>query len=179
MADVRRLTPFEARELLSELAGVLVDCVMGGASVSFMPPFGQSDAEEFFRKVAAGVEAGERILLAAFAEGRLVGTVQILTAMPPNQPHRAEVSKLLVRRSARGLGIGRRLMEEVEVQAASVGKTLLVLDTATGDNAERLYERLKWVKAGVIPDFALLPDGTWTDTTIFWKRLGSGRLVNE
>lgn len=179
MADVRRLNASEAQEYVRDLAAVLADCVEGGASVSFMPPFGQSEAEAFYRKVAAGVGAGKRILLAAFEADKLVGTVQILTAMPPNQPHRAEVAKLLVHRSARGRGVARCLMEEAERQAASAGKTLLVLDTATGDNAERLYERMGWAKAGVIPNFALFPDGRWTDTTIFWKRLASGSLVNK
>jgi GNAT superfamily N-acetyltransferase len=177
--DVRRLDAGEARKFVSELARVLVDCVDGGASVSFMPPFGQAEAEEFFNKVAHGVEAGERILLAAFVEGRLVGTVQVLTALPPNQPHRAEIAKLLVHRSARGNGIARGLMEVAEQAAASAGKTLLVLDTATGDSAERLYERMNWVRAGVIPKFALYPDGRWTDTTIFWKKLSPDKLKDE
>jgi GNAT superfamily N-acetyltransferase len=179
MVDVRRLSASEARHYVSDLAAVLVDCVEGGASVSFMWPFGQSDAEEFYNKVAAGVEAGDRLLLAAFAEGKLVGTVQVLTTLPPNQPHRAEIAKLLVMRSARGCGIARLLMENAERQAAAAGKTLLVLDTVTGGNGERLYERLHWVKVGVIPKYALFPDGRWTDTTIFWKRLDSGRLVDE
>jgi GNAT superfamily N-acetyltransferase len=179
MPDIRRLSETEARQYVGELAGVLVDCVEGGASVSFMLPFEQSEAEAFYCKVAAGVEAGERILLAAFTEGKLVGTVQIVTALPPNQPHRAEISKLLVHRSARGKGIARRLMQEVERQAVSAGKTLLVLDTVTGGDAERLYTSLHWVKAGVIPDFALFPDGRMTATTIFWKSLDSARIVNE
>jgi GNAT superfamily N-acetyltransferase len=179
MADIRRLSASDAHKYVSELAGVLVDCVEGGASVSFMPPFGQSDAEEFYSKVAAGVDAGDRILLAAFLEGKLVGTVQIMTAMPPNQPHRAEIAKLLVLRSARGRGIARGLMEEVERQAAAAGKTLLVLDTVTGGAAERLYQRLNWVKAGVIPNFALFPDGRATATTIFWKRLDSDTIMNR
>jgi GNAT superfamily N-acetyltransferase len=179
MVEIRRLSAAEARQYVSELAGILVDCVEGGASVSFMRPFEQLDGEEFYLKVAAGVDAGERILLAAFLERKLVGTVQVLTAMPPNQPHRAEIAKLLVLRSARGRGIARSLMEEAERQAASAGKTLMMLDTVTGGDAERLYERLGWTKAGVIPDYALFPDGRWTDTTIFWKRLDSGRLVNK
>jgi GNAT superfamily N-acetyltransferase len=179
MLDVHRLSASEARQYVSELAAVLVDCVEGGASVSFMWPFGQADAEKFCLDVAVGVDAGERILLAAFFAGNLVGTVQILTALPPNQPHRAEIAKLLVLRSARGRGVARRLMEEAERQAAAAGKTLLVLDTVTGGVAERLYQRLNWVKVGVIPRFALFPDGRWTDTTIFWKRPDSGRLVNE
>ena len=169
--EIRRLTGAEAREFVGALAAVLVDCVEGGASVSFMPPFGQADGEAFFSKVAAGVEVGERILLAAFDGGELVGTVQILTALPPNQPHRADVAKLLVTRSARGKGVAQRLMEAVEREALAAGKTLLVLDTVTGGTAERLYERLGWVKAGVIPNYALFPDGRLTATTIFWKEL--------
>jgi len=117
------------------------------------------------------VQRGDRILLAAFIDSRLVGTVQILLATPPNQPHRADVAKLLVRRSARGQGIGRQLMEQVEEASRLAGKTLLVLDTVTGDPAERLYLRLGWNRVGVIPKYALYPDGTWCDTTIFWKQL--------
>jgi GNAT superfamily N-acetyltransferase len=168
---IRRLSASEARECLSALAAVLVDCVEGGASVSFMLPFTLAEAEEFFRKVADGVAEGERILLAAFAESKLVGTVQIVTAMPPNQPHRGDVSKLLVHRSARGRGVGSLLMQHVEKEAKAVGKTLLVLDTVTGGDAERLYQRLNWVKGCVIPRYAYLPDGRWGDTTIFWKQI--------
>jgi GNAT superfamily N-acetyltransferase len=173
MLEVRRLTASEARQYESALAEVLVDCVEGGASVSFMWPFSKSAAEDFFNKVVEGMESGSRILLAAFIDSKLIGTVQILTAMPPNQPHRAEIAKLLVHRVARGQGVGRCLMEEVERQARLAGKTLLVLDTVTGGDAERLYLRLGWVKAGVIPRYALFPDGRWGDTTIFWKALDS------
>jgi ribosomal protein S18 acetylase RimI-like enzyme len=109
--------------------------------------------------------------LAAFDDLKLVGTVQILIAMPPNQPHRADISKLLVVRSARGQGVGSRLMEEAEKAGRLAGKTLLVLDTASGDHAEKLYIRLGWTRAGVIPNYAMYPDGTWCDTSIFWKRL--------
>jgi GNAT superfamily N-acetyltransferase len=179
MAEIRRLSASEAREYVDDLARVLVDCVEGGASVSFMAPFGQSEGEAFYRKVAAGVEAGERILLAAFADETLVGTVQILTAMPPNQPHRAEIAKLLVLQSARGKGIARSLMQEAERQAVFEGKTLLVLDTVTGGPAERLYESLHWVKVGVIPNFAMFPDGRWTATTIFWRKPGSSGIANQ
>jgi len=133
--EIRRLEGAEAREFAGALTAVLVDCVEGGASVSFMPPFGQADGEAFFSKVAAGVEAGERILLAAFDKGELVGMVQILTALPPNQPHRADVAKLLVTRAARGRGVAQRLMEAVDREALAAGKTLLVLDTVTGSPA--------------------------------------------
>jgi GNAT superfamily N-acetyltransferase len=168
---VWRLNVLEARGYLGALAGVLVDCVEGGASVSFMAPLTHAEAERFYEKVIGGVEAEDRILLAAFEGNELVGTVQILTAMPPNQPHRADVSKLLVARSARGKGIGAALMRAVEEHAKAAGKTLLVLDTATGGDAERLYERLNWTRAGVIPKYAMLPDGRWCDTTFFWKAL--------
>src|SRR5262245_4656337 len=144
MIRIHSLDPEEARRHLTALAAVLVDCVEGGASVSFMLPFAQSEAEQFFRKVIAGVEIGDRVLLAAFDDDCLVGTVQLLTAMPPNQPHRGEVSKLLVARRARGQGIGAALMEAVEEQARVAGKWLLMLDTATGGTAERLYQRMNW-----------------------------------
>jgi GNAT superfamily N-acetyltransferase len=169
--EIRRLSASEASASLGELAKVLVDCVEGGASVSFMPPFGKPEAEEFFRKVIQGVEAGDRILLAAFLDSKLAGTVQIVTALPPNQPHRAEIAKMLVLRSARGRGLAAALMRRAEECAKEAGKTLLVLDTCEGGAAERLYVRLGWVKAGVIPKYALNPDGSWCDTIIFWKAL--------
>lgn len=168
-ATVRRLTAAEARQHVPDLARVLVDCVEGGASVSFMLPFTQQDGENFFTRVVDSVGAGERILLAAFLDDEIVGTVQIVTATPPNQPHRADVAKLLVMRCARGRGIARQLMEAVEREAFSNEKTLLVLDTVTGGHAERLYERLGWVKAGIIPKYALFPNGGFASTTIFWK----------
>lgn len=171
MVTVRRLSAEEAQRRIPELAAVLVDCVAGGASVNFMASFGQADGETFFRGVVQGVEAGSRILLAAFDDERLVGTVQIVTAMPPNQPHRAEIAKLLVHRDARGKGVGQSLMEAVERFAAEAGKTLLVLDTVTGAAGDRLYTRLGWTRVGEIPDYALFPDGTLTPTTIFWKKI--------
>jgi len=153
------------------LAEVLLDCVQGGASVSFMADLTREAAESFFEGVIQGVQRGDRILLAAFIDSKLVGTVQLHLATPPNQPHRADVAKLLVLRSARGQGIAARLMEHAEEAARVAGKSLLVLDTVTGGTAERLYERLGWTKAGVIPKYAMFPDGTWCDTTIFWKQL--------
>jgi ribosomal protein S18 acetylase RimI-like enzyme len=175
--EVRRLGAAEARTELDGLANVLVDCVEGGASVSYLAPFSHEQARAAFEAVAAEVERGRRLILAAFAQGELVGTVQVVLAMPPNQPHRAEIAKLLVRRSARRRGIARRLMARAEREALAEGKTLLVLDTVTGDDAERLYERLGFTKAGVIPGYALYPDGRPCDTTIFWKRLrGAARL---
>jgi len=136
-----------------------------------MAPFSKADAESFFENVLREVENGRRILLAAFLDSELVGTVQIVTATPPNQPHRADVAKLLVLRSARGQGIGARLMKQVEEDSRLAGKTLLVLDTVTGDAGEKLYTRLGWTRVGVIPNYALYPDGNWCDTTIFYKQL--------
>ena len=169
--EVRRLEATQAYESLDGLAEVLYDCVAGGASVSYMEPFSHRDARDVFNVVAAEVEQDRRLLLAAFADERLVGTVQVIFALPPNQPHRAEIAKLLVHRSARRRGIAQLLMEHAESEAREVGKTLLVLDTVTGDSAERLYTRLGWTRVGVIPDYALYPDGRPCDTTVFWKAL--------
>ncbi|MGA2879632.1 MAG: GNAT family N-acetyltransferase [Bryobacteraceae bacterium] len=171
MIEVRQLTASEGRQSLGALADVLVDCVEGGASVSFMAPFPKSDAEKFFEKILFEVETGGRILVAAFDGSKLVGTVQVVTALPPNQPHRGEIAKLLVLRSARGQGVATLLMQRAEECARRCNKALLVLDTVTGGDAERLYQRLGWTKAGVIPNYALYPDGRFCDTTIFWKHL--------
>jgi GNAT superfamily N-acetyltransferase len=129
------------------------------------------EAESFFETVLQSVARQERILLAAFVDGKLLGTVQVVLATPPNQPHRGDIAKLLVSPSARRLGLASRLMEHAEAAARTAGKTLLVLDTVTGGPAEQLYVRLGWTKAGVIPNYALFPDGTFCDTTIFWKAL--------
>jgi ribosomal protein S18 acetylase RimI-like enzyme len=171
MVEIRRLTAVEGRGYVGVLAEVLLDCVAGGASVSFMASLSKAEAETFFESVLNGVQSGDRILLAAFSGSTVVGTVQLLTAMPPNQPHRAEVAKLLVLRSARGQGIGKRLMAHVKKAGRAAGKTLLVLDTATGGPAEALYMKLGWSRVGVIPQYALNPNGTLCDTTIFFKRL--------
>lgn len=171
MVDIRRLTATDGPKYVAALASVLLDCVQGGASVSFMASLTKAEAESFFEKAVEGVQHGERILLAAFIDSQLVGTVQIVLATPPNQPHRADVAKLLVLRSARKQGVGARLMESVDEASRQAGKTLLVLDTVTGDPAERLYLRLGWNKVGVIPSYALYPDGRYCDTTVFWKQV--------
>jgi GNAT superfamily N-acetyltransferase len=168
---VRRLGADELTEHLGALAAVLEDCVAGGASVSYMWPFSIADARAAFEGFAADAADGRRLILAALDGDRLVGTVQVNLALPPNQPHRGEIAKLLVHRSARGRGIAERLMEQAEAEARAEGKTLLVLDTVTGSTAERLYERLGWTRIGVVPDFALYPDGRPCDATIFWKKL--------
>jgi GNAT superfamily N-acetyltransferase len=169
--EIRRLDVTEVHAQLDGLAAVLADCVTGGASVSYLAPFSHEQARAAFKVVAAEVEQGRRLLLAAFAEGELVGTVQVVLALPPNQPHRGEIAKLLVHRSARKRGIAQLLMEHAESEARAEGKTLLVLDTVTGDDAERLYARLGWTRVGVIPGYALYPDRRPCDTTIFWKAL--------
>ena len=167
--EIRRLDPAEAKEQLDALASVLHDCVAGGASVSYMAPFSLAQAREAFAGFAAEAEQGHRLILAAFVDGALVGTVQLILALPPNQPHRGEIAKLLVHRSARRRGIAERLMERAEAEARAEGRTLLVLDAVTEGDAARLYERMGWTKVGEIPNFALYPDGRPCATTYFFK----------
>src|SRR5262249_15156675 len=154
---------------------VLIDCVEGGASVSFMAPLARERAMAFWRGALDGAARGERVVLVAeeAATGQVVGTVQVVLAMPDNQLHRADVAKMLVRRAARRRGLGAELMRAAEAAARAAGRTLLVLDTATGGDAERLYERLGWVRCGVIPGFALLPHGGLCGTTVFYRELGA------
>ena len=168
---IRRLGTLDAAHVRG-LAQVLCDCVDGGASVSFMQPLSLERAEGFWRGVAAGVARGERALLVAEdTDGAIVGTVQLVLAQPENQPHRADVAKMLVHRRARRQGVAAALMRAVEREAALEAKSLLVLDTVTGGDAERLYERLGWQRCGVIPDYALWPDGGLCATTVFFKAL--------
>ena len=169
VVEIRRLAGTELHAELDALAGVLADCVAGGASVSYMAPFSHEQARVAFEGMAAEVDKGNRLMLGAFAEGRLVGTVQVILALPPNQPHRGEIAKLLVHRAARKRGIAQLLMEHAESAARAEGKTLLVLDTVTGDPGERLYTRLGWTRVGMIPGYARYPDGRPCATTIFWK----------
>lgn len=169
--EIGRLTAIEARARVDGLATVLVDCVDGGASVRYLAPFTHEHACAAFEAVAQDVESGSRVLLAAFLGLEVVGTVQVALAQQPNSPHRAEIAQLLVHRSARRRGIAELLMEAAEQEARAEGKTLLVLDTVTGDAADRLYVRLGWTRVGEIPDYALYPDGRPCSTTIFWKRL--------
>lgn len=169
---VRRVDAGEAKSRVEALADVLIDCVEGGASVSFMLPIARPTAVAFWTHVANGVANGERILLVAEdAAGRIVGTVQVVTAQPENQPHRADISKMLVSRHARRQGIAARLMAAADVAARDAGKTVLVLDTVTGSDAERLYERAGWQRVGVVPNYALMPDGRPCATTYFHKQL--------
>ena len=168
--QIRCLETFGEREI-DGLSDVLIDCVEGGASVSFLLPMTRAKAETFWRGAAASVARGDRFVLAAEdAGGAIVGTVQVILAQPENQPHRGDLAKMLVHRRARRRGIGAALLEAAERRALSAGKTLLVLDTAS-DDAERLYARRGWQRCGVIPDYALWPDGTPCATTYFFKFL--------
>jgi GNAT superfamily N-acetyltransferase len=170
-AEIVSLDAPVAERELDQLASVLVDCVEGGASVSFMAPFPQDQALAFFRKVEGSVAAGDTVLLAARLAGKIVGTVQLALDTPPNQPHRADIKKLLVHRSARGHGVGAALMTRAEEEARRRGRWLLVLDTVPGENGHRLYLREGWNQTGLVPDYALFPDGRPCDTAIMWKRL--------
>ncbi|MBO4222915.1 GNAT family N-acetyltransferase [Bradyrhizobium neotropicale] len=136
-----------------------------------MAPFSQAGGLAYFRKVADAVASGDTVLLAAKLDGRIVGTVQLGLDTPPNQPHRADLKKMLVHRSARGRGIGAALMAQIEVEAIRRGRWLLVLDTVPGENGYRLYKRAGWTESGIIPNYALFPDGRLCDTAVFWKRL--------
>ena len=168
---VRVLGADEVRTHAAALAAVLIDCVEGGASVGFMATLSPEEARAYFDTVYDGIAAGRRTLLAAFDGEELVGTVQLLVAMLPNATHRGEIAKLLVHRAARRRGIAQALMSRAELEAREMGKTLLVLDTATGSEAERLYEKLGWDRLGSVPGWALYPDGSPCETTFFVKSL--------
>jgi GNAT superfamily N-acetyltransferase len=155
------------------LADVLLDCVEGGASVGFMHPLARDRALAFWQQVLDSAARNERIVLLAgdTASGNILGTVQVVLAVPENQPHRADVAKMLVHRRARRRGLGAALMQAAEAAAREAGKTLLVLDTVTGGDAERLYARLGWQPCGVIPGYALWPRGGLCSTTVFYREL--------
>ena len=168
--EIITLDAVAATAAIGELADVLTDCVEGGASVSFMLPYSRDDAVQFFGTVIASVARGETVLVAARLDGRIVGTVQIGLDMPPNQPHRGDIKKLLVHRAARNHGLGAALMARAEAEGKAHGRTLLVLDTAGGE-AERLYVRTGWQRVGVVPDYAMWPAGGFCDTVFFWKKV--------
>ena len=168
-ARVRSLSAREAREAVPDLSEITIDCVEGGASIGFMAPLTVERAEAFWRGVAEDVAAGGRVLLVAEERAVIVGTVQVVLGQPENQPHRADVAKMLVHRRARGRGIGAALIRAAEDAARAAGKTLLVLDTCAGSDAERLYGRLGWTRVGVVPDYALYPDGRPGGATFFYK----------
>jgi ribosomal protein S18 acetylase RimI-like enzyme len=199
MTTIRILDARECDAHTPELSDILIDAIDSGASVSFLGPLSQEGADSFWTCVAEGIANGERVLFAAFDDGtspategsadvlparrpspergriltpEIVGTAQLVLDTPPNQPHRADIAKVLVHRRARNRGIGRRLMDAVESDARARGKTLLTLDALTGSSAERLYIRCGYVRVGTIPDYAQLPSGGKTaPTTIFYKQL--------
>ena len=154
------------------LAAILCACVDAGASVSFLPPLERETARGFWRKLAVEVARGTRILLAAWLDGVLVGTVTLDLATPPNQPHRADLQKLLVTPALRRRGVARALVLAAEEQAAQAGRSLLTLDTCSDSAAVPLYRNLGYTEAGRIPGYAVYGDGRPCDTLIFWKRLG-------
>jgi len=167
---VRRLdTVSEAQ--IDQLVDLLIDCVEGGASVGFMQPLGHDRAAAFWRTVADGVAAGQRALLIAEDSEGVCGTVQLVLAQPDNQPHRADLAKMLVHRRARRRGLGAALLRAAESMARECGKTVLVLDAVTGGDAARMYERLGWIRVGDIPRYALMPDGAFCSTTVFYRDL--------
>jgi GNAT superfamily N-acetyltransferase len=169
--QIRCLQTIGDREIQG-LSDVLIDCVDGGASVGFMLPMSRAKAESFWHSTSASVTRGERVVLAAEDEiGTIVGTVQVILEQPENQPHRADIAKMLVHRRVRRQGVGRALLAAAERSALSAGKTLLVLDTVTGSDAERMYARQGWQRCGQIPNYALWPDGRPCATTIFFKLL--------
>jgi len=169
---IRRLTSLTDEDVQG-LAELLIDCVDGGASVSFMHPLPLPKALDFWRRVGEGVASGERALLVAECVEGVAGTVQLILNQPENQPHRADLAKMLVHRRARRQGLGEALMRAAEDLGRECGKSLLVLDAVTGGDAERLYARLGWQRCGVIPGYALLPRGGLCATTYFYRALNA------
>lgn len=170
LPPIRRLHAVSEQQI-EELTRVLIDCVEGGASVSFMLPLSRERALAFWRKVAAGVASGERALLVAEDDQGICGTVQLILDQPDNQPHRCDLAKMLVHSRARRRGLGAALMRSAESAAHACGKSLIVLDAVTGGDAARLYEKLGWVKVGDIPGYALFPAGGLCGTTYYYKRV--------
>ena len=158
-------------DIIAALAQLLVDTVASGASVSFMHPLAPQDAAAFWTNSLAAADQGARVILGALEDDRLIGTVTLLLDLPPNQPHRTEIAKMMTRPTHRGRGIGRALMREAERIARQRGRTLLTLDTADEDGAAPFYEKLGFIRAGLIPGYALKPYGGLCGTIIYWKRL--------
>jgi len=174
---VRRLSRVDDRDVAA-LAALMIDVVQGGASIGFMLPIDAVRAEAFWRRIGADVNGGARVLFVADAGDGIVGTVQLVLEQPENQPHRADVAKMMVAARARRRGIGAALMQAAEQEAMARGKALLVLDTASAE-AERLYARLGWQRCGTIPGFALLPQGGQCDTTYFYRVLETGQVAAD
>lgn len=153
------------------LAGLLIEATANGASISFMHPLSQCEAEAFWRDALTEAHNGHQFIFGAFRNSQLIGTVTLCPVKKENQPHRAEIAKLIVAMSQRRQGIAKMLMDATEDKALELGRTLLVLDTTTGSAAAKLYEKMGWAPVGIIPDHALLPNGRLSDTTVYWKKL--------
>jgi GNAT superfamily N-acetyltransferase len=169
--SVSLLTPQQAQARRRALVDLLVDAVEGGASVGFVWPMTRAKAETWWEDALAGHALGERLIFAAEADGRLDGTVQLIPSPKENQAFRADLTKLLVHRSARRRGLGVLLMRAAEDEARRIGRTLLTLDTETGSAAERLYTRLGWTRYGEIPAYATSPDGRARDPVSFFYKM--------
>lgn len=170
-ASIMRLGHEAVRATGQELAQLLKSAVDDGAGIGFMAPLQRDKAEAYWAGVAEAVADGRTLLFVAFEQSRITGTAQLQIVQWPNQPHRAEIAKIMVAPGSRRKGIGRSLLTNAEAAARAMGRTLLVLDTESGSSAERLYLSLGWQKAGIIPDFALRAHGGLTPTTYMFKRL--------
>ena len=160
-------------DLRNALGALLVETVASGGSVSFMHPLPLDDAKAFWQDSLGAAARGERVVLGAFDGDSLIGTVTLLLKLPPNQPHRAEIAKMMTRVSHRNRGVATALLRAAEQLAIAHGRTLLVLDTAVDDGAAPLYEKQGFQLSGIIPDYALKPHGGLTGTMIYWKRIGA------
>ncbi len=170
--SIRRLFALD-ESTRNGLCDVLVDCVEGGASVGFLQPLSRDRALAFWGRVGEDVASGHRVILVAEDALGVCGTVQLVTGLPENQPHRADLAKMQVHRRARRRGLGEALVRAAEATARELGKTLLVLDAVTDGDAARLYERLGWVRVGDIPRYALFPQGGFSGTTVFYRDLSA------
>jgi ribosomal protein S18 acetylase RimI-like enzyme len=169
-----RITPLSASPSINAaLSEILIEVVANGGSVSFMHPLSVQAASDFWQASLASAGRDERIVLGAFDGDELVGTVTLLLDLPPNQPHRAEIAKMMTRLSHRHRGIATALLRTAEQMAVARGRSLLVLDTAVEDGASKLYEAVGFRLAGIIPDYALKPHGGLTGTMVYWKRLAA------
>jgi ribosomal protein S18 acetylase RimI-like enzyme len=169
--EIKPLGPsLEIRAMLSE---ILIEVVANGGSVSFMHPLEQARADAFWDGSLAAAARGERVILGAWDGETLAGTVTLLLDLPPNQPHRGEIAKMMTRMSHRGRGVAKALMVELERVAVERGRTILTLDTATDEGAGGLYQKLGFTYAGTLPEYALKPRGGLTGTDLYWKRIGT------
>lgn len=168
---IRALTDALNPRQMEDLSALLIDAVEGGASLGFLTPMDPERAQTYWEGVSKAVQAGDKALLVAEIEGAILGTVQVVLDMPQNQPHRGEISKMIVHTKVRQLGLGMRLLVAAEERARIAGKSLLVLDTQTGSAAEHLYQKAGYTPLPPLPDYALTPGGLLAPTTIFWKRI--------